>query len=95
MSLDSGRDVEGSVDGGVKLSSAAGVLGFRESRWMSVVWIGGLGISRVSRTGRRESAKRDPLDLEEGFLGSSLLRVEGRCFLGDRTGSVLTGSWGN
>jgi hypothetical protein len=52
----------------------------------------GLGTSMVSSTGRRESVGRDRVVLDVGFLESSLLRVEVRCFFGDKTGSVLTGS---
>lgn len=40
MSLLSGRDVEGSVDGGEKTVSAAGVFGGRESRLISTSGVG-------------------------------------------------------
>ena len=92
MSLDSGRAVEGSVDGGEKMSSGAGVLGGRESRTMSAVGMGSImsicggggGTFRVMVSFAR-------LVLGKGFFSGLSVTAE-RCFFGERTGSVLTGS---
>jgi hypothetical protein len=92
VSLESGREVEGSVDKGENMSSGAGVLGGSESRIMSVVGtgsgrsIGGGGMFRVMVNLPR-------LGFGSGFL-SGLSATLGRCFLGERIGSVLTGSMG-
>jgi len=92
VSLDSGRVVEGSVDGGEKMSSGAGVLGGRESRTISAVGMsssmsvggGGGGIFRVMVSFAR-------LVFGKGFFSDLSVTTE-RCFFGERTGSVLTGS---
>lgn len=95
MSLLSGRCVEGSVEGGEKTASTAGVLGGRESRTISAVGIGsGMGGGASSGAALRVMFSRGRLrGLGAGFSGfSGLDWSEERCFLGDKTGSVLTGS---
>ena len=98
MSFESGRDVDGSVDGGEKIVSTAGVLGGNASRLISVVRTGsGIGSSGISggvmvrlifRRGR----------LRDFALGTEVLSgfswTDWRCFFGDTImGSVLTGSY--
>lgn len=92
MSFDSGRDVDGSVEGGEKMSSAAGVFGGRESRMISAVGTGS-GIPSGGTTGckLRVMVSRLRAFFTNGFL-SGLSVVEERCFLGDMIGSVFTGS---
>lgn len=92
MSLDSGRAVEGSVDGGEKISSGAGVLGGSESRMISVMGMGS-GMSMCEGGGRtfRVMVSLARLVLGRGFF-SGLSVVAERCFFGDTTGSILTGS---
>lgn len=97
MSLLSGRCVEGSVEGGEKTASTAGVLGGRESRIMSAVGIGsGKGSGASSGAALRVMFSRGRLrGLGAGFSGfSAFAWSEERCFFGDKTGSVLTGSIG-
>jgi hypothetical protein len=94
VSLDSGRDVDGSVVGGENMVSTAGVLGGNASRFISAVRTGadmessgtsgGVMVRLMLRRGR-------PLrDLDGGFSGFSC--ADERCFFGDIIGSVLTGS---
>lgn len=92
----SARVVEGSVDDGERRVSGAGVLGGNDSRLMSTVETGS-GAGSVGTSGGvivRLMARR-PRDLAVGgflFCGFSFSSADERCFLGDRTGSVLTGS---
>lgn len=97
----SGRDDEGSVEGGEKMASAAGVFGGRESRLISATWtgsgagsIGTSGGVMVLAIGRRWRPRRVVLDsfFFSGFSCFSFSLIDDRCFFGDRTGSVLTGS---
>lgn len=95
MSLDSVRDVEGSVDGGEKMVPAAGVLGGKESRWISAVGTGSdVSCERTSGRMVRVTVERERPDFFlSGFSGfSGFSGAEDRCFFGERTGSVLTGS---
>jgi hypothetical protein len=92
VSLDSGREVDGSVDGGEKMSSAAGVLGGRDSRLISATDIGG-GISITGSSGCTWRIRLRPVFGNPFFSDfSDFSAEEERCFFGDRTGSVLTGS---
>jgi hypothetical protein len=95
VSLLSGRCVDGSVDGGEKMSTTAGVFGGSASRLISAVgtgsgkYIGSSGGVMMRLMFRRAR----PRDFEAGavcFSGFSW--AEERCFFGDNTGSVLTGS---
>lgn len=82
------------MEGGEKISSAAGVFGGSESRGISVVGTGSMGgsvgISIVSIAKFRLSVIRLRAGFCSGFL--SFARVEERCFFGESTGSVFTGS---
>lgn len=97
MSLDSGRAVDGSVEGGENGSAPAGVLGGRESRGISTISmglvVGSGGTSRGSigvRRSRGRGRKR-ALDVGIGFLASGLLSdIDGFAFFGERMGSVFT-----
>jgi hypothetical protein len=90
--LDSGLAVEGSVDGGEKISSGAGVLGGSESKMISVVGRGsGISMGRGGGGTFRVIVSLARLVLGRGFF-SGLSTVAERCFLGDKIGSVLTGS---
>lgn len=100
MSLFSGRAVDGSVEGGEKVSSAKGVFGGKESRFISAVGMGsGIGNngSSVGVTVRVMLRRGLPRGFESGFFScfsdfSCFSGIDERCFLGDNTGSVLTGS---
>ena len=99
MSLDSGRAVDGSVEGGENGSAAAGVLGGRESRGISTISIGLVvgsgGTSRVSIGVRRSRGRgrEGALDMGMSFLASGLLSdIDGFAFFGERMGSVFTDS---
>jgi hypothetical protein len=90
----SGRAVDGSVEGGEKMSSTAGVLGGSASRWISAVEIGSDSWREGSSGGMLRVIVRRPrpvLGFDDGFL-SGLSATDGRCFFGDTTRSVLTGS---
>ena len=98
MSLLSGRDVEGSVDGGEKMASAAGVFGGSDSRLISAMGIGS-GAASIGTSGgvmvRVIGRRWRPRGFALGsffFCGFSCSLTDDRCFLGDSTGSVFTGS---
>jgi hypothetical protein len=88
----------GSVEGGERIVSTAGVLGGRESSMISAVGTGsGMGISGRSGVVLRVIFNRGRLRVfDAGFSGfsgfSGLSWFEERCFFGDKIGSVLTGS---
>ena len=93
------RDVEGSVEGGEKIASAAGVLGGSESRLISATTTGSgagsMGISggvMVLEIGRRWRVRAVALGsfFFSGFSGFSFSLADGFCFFGDKTGSALT-----
>lgn len=96
MSLDSGRDVDGSVDGGEKIASTAGVFGGSASRLISAVETKS-GTGRIGSSGGvmvRLIFRRDlPRGFAKGIGGFPAFSLtEERCFLGETIGSVLTGS---
>ena len=93
MSFVSGRDVDGSVEGGENTSSTAGVFGGNASSWISATGVGsGMCKGRIWVVLREtEERLRAGLGRTGGFF-SSLSEVEERCFFGDMTGSVFTGS---
>jgi hypothetical protein len=96
----SGREVDGSVVGGEKMASTAGVLGGSASRLISETGtdsgIGNSGISGgvmvrlIFRRGRPVRAFDVGTAGFSGFSGFSCTKW--RCFFGDTIGSVLTGS---
>lgn len=77
------------------MSSAAGVLGGRESRFISATGIGS-GISSGGSSGCtfRVMVRRPRPVFGKGFF-SGLSCAEERCFFGEMTKSVLTGSIGS
>lgn len=99
MSRVSGREVDGSVEGGEMMVSTAGVFGGRGSSTISSTGVGtGNCIGCSSGWTVRVMVRRARADLDvvvvlfsESFF-SSLPEADERCFFGETTGSVLTGS---
>lgn len=96
MSLDSGRDVDGSVVGGEKIASTAGVLGGSASRLISAVGASS-GIGKIGSSGGVMVRLMLSRGLPRGFAAGTsgfpgFSWAEDRCFLGETIGSVLTGS---
>ena len=103
MSLDSGRAVDGSVEGGENGSAPAGVLGGRESRSIStasmglVVGSGGTSRGSIGVRRSRGRGREGALEVGMGFLMSDLMSdllsdIDGFAFFGERMGSVFTDS---